>query len=150
MLESQSVIWCSECDMPHHRECWNANGGCTTYGCGGHPVSENERIVLAPSGNSEMIIDSGCTGDAGGAEIILDDDPIDLTGIGSVDTTPRRSSGRRETGKKPNVKLGVTAGALTMVIATVVLYITAGASGIVYGIILGILAGILAVVISAY
>jgi len=24
---------CPACDVPHHAECWNENGGCTTYGC---------------------------------------------------------------------------------------------------------------------
>ena len=27
------VETCSECSMPHHQECWNHNGGCTTFGC---------------------------------------------------------------------------------------------------------------------
>ena len=25
---------CSSCQTPHHRECWNDNEGCATYGCG--------------------------------------------------------------------------------------------------------------------
>ena len=27
------VIVCSECDMPHHKDCWVENQGCTTFGC---------------------------------------------------------------------------------------------------------------------
>lgn len=27
---------CSECKTPHHRECWEQNGECTTYGCNGY------------------------------------------------------------------------------------------------------------------
>jgi hypothetical protein len=27
------VIICPECGIPHHRECWEENAGCTTYGC---------------------------------------------------------------------------------------------------------------------
>jgi len=28
----QAVV-CPQCGMPHHRDCWEDNGGCTTYGC---------------------------------------------------------------------------------------------------------------------
>lgn len=24
---------CSQCKAGHHRECWEENGGCTTFGC---------------------------------------------------------------------------------------------------------------------
>ena len=27
------IIVCSECDMPHHKDCWIENQGCTTFGC---------------------------------------------------------------------------------------------------------------------
>ncbi len=27
------VVICSLCEMPHHKECWVANQGCTTFGC---------------------------------------------------------------------------------------------------------------------
>lgn len=29
----EASIWCAACRTPHHQECWDANGGCTTYGC---------------------------------------------------------------------------------------------------------------------
>lgn len=29
------VTTCSHCSIPHHEECWDYNGGCTTYGCSG-------------------------------------------------------------------------------------------------------------------
>lgn len=29
------IIVCSECDMPHHKDCWVENQGCTTFGCSG-------------------------------------------------------------------------------------------------------------------
>jgi len=32
------TVTCSLCGMPHHEECWRANGGCTTYGCNGVAV----------------------------------------------------------------------------------------------------------------
>lgn len=27
------IVICSECDMPHHKDCWIENQGCTTFGC---------------------------------------------------------------------------------------------------------------------
>lgn len=29
------IVVCSECDMPHHKDCWIENRGCTTFGCTG-------------------------------------------------------------------------------------------------------------------
>lgn len=29
------VVFCSVCNMPHHLSCWQANEGCTTFGCTG-------------------------------------------------------------------------------------------------------------------
>jgi len=31
-----NIVVCSACGMPHHAECWHANGQCTTYGCEGN------------------------------------------------------------------------------------------------------------------
>lgn len=30
---TEARLECPSCETPHHRECWQANGGCTTYGC---------------------------------------------------------------------------------------------------------------------
>ncbi len=33
-LKAESeVVECRACKVPHHRECWAENGGCTTFGC---------------------------------------------------------------------------------------------------------------------
>ncbi len=29
----EAVTVCPECGVPHHADCWQENGGCTTYGC---------------------------------------------------------------------------------------------------------------------
>ena len=31
--ENDDIVVCSACDMPHHKDCWIANQGCTTFGC---------------------------------------------------------------------------------------------------------------------
>lgn len=33
--EDDDIVVCSVCDMPHHKECWVENQGCTTFGCMG-------------------------------------------------------------------------------------------------------------------
>lgn len=36
--------YCKECGTPHHKECWEENGGCTTYGCGQNPHSKKDKV----------------------------------------------------------------------------------------------------------
>ncbi len=34
-----SITVCTgDCKMPHHKECWDENGGCTTFGCSASPA----------------------------------------------------------------------------------------------------------------
>jgi len=33
ITESDEVIVCPECRIPHHKGCWEENKGCTTFGC---------------------------------------------------------------------------------------------------------------------
>ncbi len=33
--EDDEIVVCSNCDMPHHKDCWIENQGCTTFGCMG-------------------------------------------------------------------------------------------------------------------
>ena len=35
LLESDSIVLCDTCSVPHHKECWNVNGACMTSGCKG-------------------------------------------------------------------------------------------------------------------
>lgn len=32
-LPEDEVVVCSACEMPHHKDCWVENQGCTTFGC---------------------------------------------------------------------------------------------------------------------
>lgn len=40
-------IVCSHCGTPHHKECWNENLGCTTYGCISNPLTEVRPDVIS-------------------------------------------------------------------------------------------------------
>lgn len=53
--EDDDVVICSVCDMPHHKECWIANQGCTTFGCLGTLKTPDEQntSVTATSINYE-------------------------------------------------------------------------------------------------
>ena len=31
----EEVVFCVRCKTPHHHDCWEYSGGCSTYGCGG-------------------------------------------------------------------------------------------------------------------
>ena len=39
------VVRCTQCSIPHHQECWEANGGCTTYGCRGLPENSGAAVT---------------------------------------------------------------------------------------------------------
>ena len=38
--QESDTIYCSDCGTPHHIECWEENGGCTTYGCLKNSITE--------------------------------------------------------------------------------------------------------------
>ncbi len=40
--QDNEVCQCPACKVPHHLECWEENGRCTTFGCAG--VVENEHF----------------------------------------------------------------------------------------------------------
>lgn len=35
LKEGDDIVVCSCCEMPHHKDCWIENRGCTTFGCTG-------------------------------------------------------------------------------------------------------------------
>jgi ketosteroid isomerase-like protein len=54
--DSSGFIICSQCGTPHHKECWEENGGCTTYGCTNNPTS-GIKFNLPPENIGERTID---------------------------------------------------------------------------------------------
>jgi len=49
--ESADKIVCPDCHTPHHKECWDENKGCTTYGCRSNP---NTKIKPVDVGNETL------------------------------------------------------------------------------------------------
>jgi hypothetical protein len=43
------AINCSNCLAPHHRECWDYNGGCGTYGCPSAPPTQKLTDIEIPA-----------------------------------------------------------------------------------------------------
>jgi hypothetical protein len=40
LKKNADAVICSSCGTPHHKECWEENRGCTTYGCALNPTTE--------------------------------------------------------------------------------------------------------------
>ena len=52
--QTDEFVICTECDMPHHKECWLENQGCTTFGCMGtaqgiknsqQPINQEQQFI---------------------------------------------------------------------------------------------------------
>jgi hypothetical protein len=44
--ENADKVVCSACHTPHHKECWEENKGCTTYGCANNPGTKIKSIDI--------------------------------------------------------------------------------------------------------
>lgn len=40
--EGSEIVYCSQCHLPHHLECWVKNNGCSNYACTGSPLEKVE------------------------------------------------------------------------------------------------------------
>lgn len=47
--EGDEIVVCSACDMPHHKDCWIENQGCTTFGCLGSITSAGDSETTVTS-----------------------------------------------------------------------------------------------------
>lgn len=51
---ASDIVVCSRCNTPHHRDCWQYTGGCSTYGCGSRdcvlpglaPLADQESVAV--------------------------------------------------------------------------------------------------------
>lgn len=44
LKKGADITVCSECGTPHHKECWDENNGCTSYGCHNNPLTERSEF----------------------------------------------------------------------------------------------------------
>lgn len=52
--ETAEIIVCSDCNTPHHSDCWHENGGCTIFGCNGSSMSPRETQVIELPNNLDL------------------------------------------------------------------------------------------------
>ncbi len=55
-----TVKVCPSCGVPHHEACWNANGGCTTFGCPGQNTVVNPMTVCSACGAPMSVGETFC------------------------------------------------------------------------------------------
>ncbi len=51
--KSEKSTMCPQCRAPHHQECWQENGGCSVFGCGGLANSGLGSEAIIPDGDLE-------------------------------------------------------------------------------------------------
>ena len=55
------LVWCSYCSTPHHADCWEFNGGCSTYGCGAQkalhkkPLAEQDKELVIVESEATLV-----------------------------------------------------------------------------------------------
>jgi ketosteroid isomerase-like protein/ribosomal protein L24E len=48
------IITCRECGTTHHKECWEENNGCTTFGCINNPNTKKSSPAVIDVGNETV------------------------------------------------------------------------------------------------
>ena len=61
---AEHSVVCSACGIPHHRECWQANSRCTTYGCIGQPIRVPLEATAEALEDELTVLESCITRDA--------------------------------------------------------------------------------------
>lgn len=60
-VPGDEIVVCSQCDMPHHKDCWIENQGCTTFGClGTIKAADNTASSVTAT---QMSYDDSASGD---------------------------------------------------------------------------------------
>lgn len=52
--QSADIIICKDCGTPHHKECWDENKGCTTFGCRENPDVKKHSGQVVDVGNQTI------------------------------------------------------------------------------------------------
>ncbi|MGE5423099.1 MAG: RDD family protein [Ignavibacteriales bacterium] len=71
IAEGSEINVCPSCSIPHHKECWMENRGCTTFGCRYAPVvtniplqttatAQNRARTIRPSGTEDVVMCPYC------------------------------------------------------------------------------------------
>lgn len=97
-VQGDNIVLCSACDMPHHRDCWIENQGCTTFGCLGtiqsvddtaNTVTEEEMIYEdIPRQTAGNVFCTRCGAPNTAAFSFCSRCGNRLTGAGQIQTAP--------------------------------------------------------------
>lgn len=125
---TEAIAICPRCEMPHHKECWNANGGCTTFGCTAQ-IPVRQRVSPPRQAMPSRV-------DLSGGDLTLGSD--------AMPSPQRRQNNETQQPKPPLVSasesLGATLGCLGAVIGFIA-GLGAGGIGCIPGAFVGFLAG---------
>ena len=55
--QDSEAVQCQGCEVPHHRECWEENGGCTTLGCNSSSFKHYSNSSSVLTGQDRIEID---------------------------------------------------------------------------------------------
>ena len=45
IISGEHILYCPDCNLPFHQECWQENRGCASYGCKSAPEAEEKDAV---------------------------------------------------------------------------------------------------------
>ena len=103
------VVVCPACRMPHHQDCWEDNGGCTTFGCRTGAVSAPTEVLPTREDDLDLTVTLGA------APVAVQAPPQTASSPGSYEPAPSPGSyARRRRSSSP-------AGAIIATIAVVAL-----------------------------
>jgi hypothetical protein len=54
LIAGERILYCPECSLPFHVECWDENGGCSSYGCPVAPAADKHQGEVAAMGTTNV------------------------------------------------------------------------------------------------
>lgn len=74
IINGESIVNCPKCNIPHHKECWVENGGCSIFGCGYQKgIEYRERSTGRRQSSSPILSFSPFREDNLGINLLQDD-----------------------------------------------------------------------------
>ena len=55
-FDGSPVVYCNSCDTPHHKDCWDYLGHCSTFGCYATSIKGRQQVASNHSSEGEVLI----------------------------------------------------------------------------------------------
>lgn len=122
-----NITTCAKCGIPHHADCWDHNGGCTTFGCTGARAqgAGSQHMAAAP-----LVIDL--------SNIMNEPEPVPMAGTPPQVTAD--SAGNEAAIVSASKTMGQVGGVLGAIVGFV-LGLNAGGIGCIPGALVGYILG---------